>query len=80
MRSPWGPLWERLPELRRRLEREGIGLHLVWRAEDVRTLPHARSGYFNFWQGARADLLGHEKKPEIADHPEHKRRRKHRHG
>ena len=57
MRPAVGPLWEQLPELRRRLEQEGIRLHLLWRPEDVRTLPHARSGYFPFWQGVRADLL-----------------------
>ena len=80
MRPAIGPLWEQLPECRGRLEREGIGLHLVWRPEDLRALPHAKSGYFNFWQGARADLLGHEKKPEGADRPEHKRRRQPRVG
>ena len=58
MRPAVGPLWELLPDLRTRLEREGIAFHLVWRSEDVQTLPHARSGYFNFWQSVRADLLG----------------------
>ena len=78
MRPAVGPLWERLPELRGRLEREGIRLHLIWRPEDERTLPHAKSGYFNFWQGARADLLGHESVTADADHQAHKSRGKHR--
>ena len=63
MRPAVGPLWEQLPELRRRLKQEDASLHLVWRPEDARTLPRAKSGYFNFWQAARADLLGHEKMP-----------------
>lgn len=60
MRPAVGPLWELLKDLRTRLEREGVTLHLVWRPEDAQNLPHAKSGYFNFWQGTRADLLGHK--------------------
>ena len=78
MRPAVGPLWEQLPELRRGLEQEGIRLHVVWRAEDVQPLPHARSGYFNFWQGARADLLGHDKVQEGTDLQKHEPRGKHR--
>ncbi len=58
MRPAIGPLWDALPELRSRLAQENIALHLVWRPEDARTLPWAEAGYFNFWQGARADLTG----------------------
>lgn len=78
MRPAVGPLWEQVPELRRGLEREGIRLYLVWRPEDVQNLPHARSGYFNFWQGARADLLGQEETTVGAGHPDHKPRGKQR--
>ena len=78
MRPAVGPLWEQLPGLRGRLEQEGIGLHLVWRPEDARTLPHAKSGYFNFWQGASADLLGQEKRSADAGQREHKSRGKQR--
>ena len=78
MRPAVGPLWELLPDLRRRLDQEGIGLHLVWRPEDVQALPHARSGYFNFWQGARADLLGQTSAEDGADRPEGKTRGGHR--
>ena len=75
MRPAVGPLWEQVPELRARLEREGVHLHLVWRAEDAQGLSHAKSGYFNFWQGARTDLLGHEEIQERTDRPERKIRR-----
>ena len=78
MRPAVGPLWEQLPELRTRLGREGITLHLVWRPEDVQTLPHARSGYFNFWQGTRADLLGHAGAAEARDPADGVSRGKHR--
>lgn len=78
MRPAIGPLWELLPAVKERLARDGITLHLVWRPEDTRTLPHARSGYFNFWQGARGDLLGHENAGEDTGRREEKSRGKHR--
>ncbi len=77
MRPAVGPLWELLPDLRTRLEHEGVALHSVWRPEDVETLPHAKSGYFNFWQGARADLCGH-KDGKDADRSEARKRGKQR--
>ncbi len=77
MRPAVGPLWEQLPALRTRLERVGIRLHLIWREEDVQTLPHAESGYFRFWQGARADLLGHGEDREGAAPVPRQRRSKH---
>ncbi len=58
LRPPVGPLWEVVPAVRAALAREHIALHLVWRAEDVATLPFARSGYFNFWRGAARELFG----------------------
>ncbi len=77
MRPAVGPLWELLPDLRARLQRKGVALHLVWRPEDVQTLPYAKAGYFNFWQGARADLLGQEGSGD-PERREHKPRGKHR--
>lgn len=58
LRPAVGPLWELVPVLRARLAKDGVTLHLVWRPEDSQTLPHARSGYFSFWQGVREELFG----------------------
>lgn len=57
MRPPVGPLLEVVPAVRAALARENVALHLPWRPEDAATLPFAQSGYFRFWQGARATLL-----------------------
>ena len=58
LRPAVGPVWDRVPAIRSRLAASGVALHLVWRPEDVRTLPWAEAGYFNFWKGAKAALTG----------------------
>ena len=63
LRPAVGPLHAMVSIVRERLAAENVGLHLVWRPEDARTLPLAQTGYFAFWQGARAQLLGQEEKP-----------------
>ena len=60
LRPAVGPLQDLVPVLRACLAKAGVALHLLWRPEDAATLPHARSGYFAFWQGVRGELLGPE--------------------
>ncbi len=63
LRPAVGPLHTLTTVVRERLAKANIALHLVWRPEDAETLPFAQAGYFAFWQGARAQLLGWESEP-----------------
>ena len=56
LRPAVGPLLDLMPTVRARLEQDGISLHLVWRPEDVRTLPFAKAGYFAYWQGVKDEF------------------------
>lgn len=50
MRPFVGPLWEQLPALRQAVHAAGAKLVFITRPWDERLRPHARGGYFAFWE------------------------------
>lgn len=71
LRPPVGPLQDVLPAVRHGLDKVATPLIQVWRPEDARVLPFAKSGYFSFWRGASRLLLPVAGGHELPTPPEH---------
>jgi len=56
MRPCVGPLSEAVEEIERGLAENGIQIHWFRRPEDEKVWPHAKKGFFPFWQKVRSDL------------------------
>jgi deoxyribodipyrimidine photo-lyase len=61
-----GPLQDQLPAVEAALKEAGVELRLFRRNTDFELWPHAREGYFNFWDQMKLWLRAKQKRGEFA--------------